>query len=389
MKSTGLNWITRALIGGFIYAFPPAATPVIAEQTMFVFIGTYTGAKSKGIYRSEFDPATGALSAPELAAEAASPSFLAIHPNGRFLYAVGETSDFRHQNLGSVSAFSLNAKVGKLTLLNQQSSGGGGPCHLAVDRSGKYLLVANYGTGSIAALPIQPDGGLGEPSAVIQHQGSSANPQRQSGPHAHYITTDPANHFVLACDLGLDKVLIYRFDPGAGSLVPNDPPALAIQPGSGPRHLAFYPSGRFVCLINELNSTLGVLRYDPQNGSLKEVQTVSSLPADFKSNNSCAEVQVHPSGKFVYGSNRGHDSIAVFALDPKSGRLSSVQYQSTQGKTPRNFALDPFGKWLLAANQDSDNVVVFQVDQMTGRLSPNGQSITVGMPVCLEFVARK
>jgi 6-phosphogluconolactonase len=361
----------------------------MAEQPMFVFIGTYTGGKSKGIYRSEFDSATGKLSAPELAAETPSPSFLALHPNGRYLYAVGETSEFRKQNVGSVSAFSLDAKVGKLTLVNQQSSGGGGPCHLAVDRSGKYLLVANYGTGSIAALPIHADGGLGEPSAVIQHQGSSTNPQRQAGPHAHFITTDLADRFALVCDLGLDKVLVYRFDPGVGSLVPNDPPALSIQPGSGPRHLAFHPNGRFVCLINELNSTLSVLQYDPQSGTLREVQTVSTLPIDFNGNNSCAEVQFHPSGKFVYGSNRGHNSVAVFTFEPKTGRLSSVQYQGTEGTTPRYFGIDPSGKWLLAANQDSDNVAVFHIDERTGRLSPNGQTIEVGMPVCLAFIARK
>ena len=241
--------------------------------TMLVYIGTYTGAKSKGIYVSRFDPATGRLTAPELAVETPSPSFLALHPGGRFLYAVGETANLGGKRTGAVSAFSLDAKTGKLTLLNRQSSGGAGPCHLAVDQTGKCLLVANYGSGSIAALPIQADGALGEPGAVIQHQGSSVNPQRQAGPHAHFITPDPANRFALACDLGLDQVLVYRLDPAKASLAANDPPFAAVKPGSGPRHLAFHPSGRFVFLINEMGSTLTAFAYDAKRGALKELQT--------------------------------------------------------------------------------------------------------------------
>ena len=356
---------------------------------MLVYFGTYTGARSKGIYVSRFDPATGQLAAPELAVATASPSFLALHPSRRFLYAAGEASRLEGKRVGVVSAFGLDPTSGRLTLLNQQSSGGEGPCHLAVDQSGKCLLVANYGNGAIAALPIQVDGALGEPGTVIQHQGSSVNPSRQAGPHAHFITTDPANRFALACDLGLDKVLVYRLDPAKAALVANDPPFASVKPGSGPRHLVFHPTGRFVFLVNEMSATLTEFAYDAKRGALTELQTLSTLPEAFTGGRSGAEVQVHPSGKFVYASNRGHDSIAVFAFDAERGQLTCLQHQETQGKTPRHFALDATGQWLLAENQDSDSVVVFRVDATTGRLSPTGQTILVGAPVCAVFVPAK
>jgi 6-phosphogluconolactonase len=258
-----------------------------------------------------------------------------------------------------------------------------------VDRAGACLLVANYGSGSIAALPIRADGGLAAPGAVIQHRGSSVNPARQAGPHAHFITPDPANRFALACDLGLDQVLVYQLDPAKAALVPNDPAFIAIKPGSGPRHLAFHPSGRFVFLINEMGATLTTFAYDAKRGALKELQTVSTLPEGFAGDKSGAELQVHPSGKFVYGSNRGHDSIAVFRFDPKGGQLTLVEHQSTQGKTPRHFTLDPTGQWLLAENQDSDSIVVFHVDAKTGRLSASGQTVSVGAPTCAVFAPAK
>ncbi len=381
--------IWTVLVCGLVYVPAMFAETVSSPGTMLVYIGTYTGAKSKGIYVSRFDPATGRQTAPELAVETASPSFLALHPGGRVLYAVGETASLGSKRTGAVSAFSLDAKTGKLASLNRQSSGGTGPCHLAVDQTGKCLLVANYGSGSIAALPILADGALGEPNAVIQHQGSSVNPQRQAGPHAHFITPDPANRFALTCDLGLDQVLVYRFDPAKSALTANDPPFAAVKAGSGPRHLAFHPSGRFVFLINEMGSTLTTFAYDAKQGTLKELQSLSTLPEKFDGNSTCAEVQVHPSGKFVYGSNRGHDSIAVFGFDSASGKLTCVEHQSTQGKTPRHFAIDPTGQWLLAENQASDSVVVFRVDSTTGRLSPTGQTVSVGAPVCALFVPVK
>ena len=360
--------------------------PASADPSISVYIGTYTGEKSKGIYLSHFDTSSGKLTPPELAAETKSPSFLAIHPNKRFLYAVGEVSEFNGKKAGAVSAFEIETKDGHLRLLNQQPSGGTGPCHLSVDKTGKCVLAANYGSGSIAAFPIGADGKLGEAGTTIQHQGSSVNAQRQAGPHAHFITPDPANRFALVCDLGLDKVLVYKLDPAKASLVANDPPSASIKPGEGPRHLVFHPNGNYVYNINEMGSSLTVLGYNSRRGALNELQTVSTLPENSTTKNTCAEVQVHPTGKFVYGSNRGDDSIAVFSVDAKTGKLTLAQNQSTRGKTPRHFAIDPTGKWLLAENQASDNVVVFSIDPKSGHLTPADQEIKVGSPVCVVFL---
>ena len=353
---------------------------------MLIYIGTYTGPHSKGIYVSRFDSKTGSLSTPELAAETPNPTFLALHPNRRFLYAVGEMSSFAGKPGGAISAFSIDAKTGGLSLLNQQSSRGAGPCHLALESKGQCLLAANYGSGSIVASPIEPDGKLSEAGTFIQHAGSSTNAKRQTGPHAHFIMADPADRFALTCDLGLDEVLVYRLDAGKASLTPNEPPSVSIKAGSGPRHLAFHPNGRFVYLINEMASTLTALSYDSKRGALQELQTVSTLPDDFRGSSTGAEVQVHPSGKFVYASNRGHDSIAVFATDAKTGKLKYLQHQPTGGKMPRHFALDPSGHWLLAENQGSDNIVVFSIDSKTGRLMPTAHTIGISAPVCVQFV---
>ena len=380
-----LHLIWPVLACAFIYTAAIFAEAPPADGAMRVYIGTYTGPKSKGIYVSRFDPATGRLTTPELAATTPNPSFLALHPGGRFLYAVSETGNLAGKSVGAVSAFSLDPQTGQLTLLNQQSSGGTWPCHLAVDPTGKCVLVANYGNGGIAALPIRADGGLGEAGAVIQHQGSSVNPARQAGPHAHFIAPDPANRFALTCDLGLDQVLVYRLDSARAALLPNNPPFTPIKPGSGPRHLVFHPSGRFVFLINELAATLTVFAYDPKPGTLKELQTVSTLPEAFAGERSGAELQMHPSGKFVYGSNRGHDSIAIFAVDGEAGTLKVLGHQSSQGKNPRCFGIDPTGTWLLAANQNSDSVVVYRIDPATGGLTPTGAVATVSSPVCVKF----
>jgi 6-phosphogluconolactonase len=351
-----------------------------------VYIGTYTGAKSQGIYLARFDESSGELSGTELAAETVNPTFLALSPDRRFLYAANEVGTWQGKPSGAVSAFSIDRSSGKLTLLNQQPSGGAGPCHLAVDKTAKCLLAANYGSGSVAALAIEADGRLKEPACTIQHQGASTNPQRQEGPHAHYITADPGNRFLFCCDLGLDKVLGYRLTPATASLVANDPPSVSAAAGAGPRHLAFHPSGRWVYVINELNSTLSAYEYDGTRGSLKELATVSTLPAEFKGHNSCAEVQVHPSGKFVYGSNRGDDSIAVFSIDSKTGKPTFTGRHPTRGKTPRHFTLDPSGKWLLAENQDSNDIFVFRVNATNGSLEPVGNRTEVGSPVCLVFL---
>lgn len=350
-----------------------------------VYVGTYTGPKSKGIYVCRMDVATGKLTPLEAAAETPSPSFLAIDPKHRFLYAANEVDHFDGKPAGAVTAFSIDAQTGKLTQLNQRSSMGSGPCHLIVDQKGRNVLVANYGSGSVAALPIQPDGRLGESTAFIQHAGKSVNPGRQDGPHAHCLALDAADRFALACDLGLDKVLVYRFDSKHGTLIANDPTSTPLKPGAGPRHIAFAPNGRHAYVINELDSTVTAFAYDTKRGALNELQTISTLPEGFKGGNYPAEIAVHPSGKFLYGSNRGHDSIAVFAIDPKKGTLTAVQHQSTLGKIPRNFAIDPGGKFLLAANQNSDNIVVFSIDANTGRLTPTGQELPVPSPVCIVF----
>jgi 6-phosphogluconolactonase len=350
------------------------------------YIGTYTGEKSQGIYLAEFDPETGRLSKAELAAEAKNPSFLAIHPSRKFIYAVSEVSDAGGKPTGGVSAFAVEPATGKLKLLNQQSSQGAGPCHLVVDQAGKNVLVANYGGGSCAVLPIGADGKLGEATAAIQHKGKSVDPGRQEEPHAHSINLDRDNHFAFVADLGLDKVLIYRFDAAKGTLVPNDPPAGLVKPGSGPRHFAFHPTGKFAYVINEMANTVTAFVYDGQQGSLQELQTISTLPTGYKETSYTAEIVVHPSGKFLYGSNRGHDSIAIFKIDPATGKLTASGHQTTEGKTPRNFVIDPTGAWLLAENQGSGTIVVQQIDQEKGALKPTGLKLEVESPVCIQMM---
>ena len=362
-----------------------------AERDYLAYIGTYTGKNSKGIYVFRFNAATGKLAPIGLAAESNNPSFLAIHPNHRFLYAAIEVADFAQQKSGAVAAYSIDRTTGKLTFLNRVSSHGAGPCHVMVDKTGKNVLVANYDGGSIAVMPIGADGKLGEATAAIQHQGSSVNKERQEGPHAHCIRPSPDNHFALVADLGLDEVLVYRFDPTKGTLTPNDPPFGKTPAGAGPRHFAFSPSGKFVYVINEIQCTASTFAYDPQQGALRLLDTISTLPDGYKvtTDDSTAEMRVHPSGKFVYGSNRGHDSIAVFAVDSTSGTLKPVERVSTQGKTPRGFEIDPTGSYLIAANQDSDSLVVFQIDHNTGKLTPTGQKIEAFAPVDVEFVPVK
>jgi len=358
---------------------------------MFVYFGTYTGEKSRGIYMSRLNLATGALTPPELAAETQSPSFLAVHPRRTYLYAVNEVRTFQGKPGGSVSGFAVDRKTGRLTALNQQSSRGGGPAHLVVDREGRNVLVANYGGGSVAVLPISSDGMLKPASAFVQHEGSSVHPRRQTRPHAHSINVDPSTRFAYAADLGLDKILIYRFNPDAGSLTAATPPFAAVKPGSGPRHFAFHPEGRFAYVINEILLTVTAFRHDNESGALAEVQTISTLPPGQEPQEgfSTAEVQVHPSGRFLYGSNRGHDTIVVFSIDQETGRLTYVQNESTQGSAPRGFGIDPTGTYLLAGNQRSDSVVVFRIDQQTGRLSPTDHRLELGSPVSVKFIERE
>ncbi len=357
-----------------------------SDKSFLLYVGTYTRGDSKGIYAFRMDKSTGALTSLGLAAEASNPSFLAVDPASRFLFAVGENNNFNGKPGGGVSAFAINREDGKLTLLNQASSGGSGPCHVAVDHQGKYALVANYNGGNVSVLPIDAEGKLGDSSAFVQHQGSSVNRERQAGPHAHGVYLDAGNSIAVVADLGLDRLLIYRFDPAKGTLTANDPPFATVRPGAGPRHFAFHPSGRFAFVINELDSTLTTFQYEPNRAVFKELATVSTLPADFNGSNSTAEIFVHPSGKFVYGSNRGADNIAIFAVDQITGALTTVGWEPTLGRTPRNFAIDPSGQYLVAANQDSGSIVVFKIDQQTGKLSSIGQKAEVGSPVCITFV---
>jgi 6-phosphogluconolactonase len=332
--------------------------------------------------------ATGKLTNVRLAIESDNPSFVAIHPNGKLLFAVNETSDFGgdKSRSGGVSAFTIELPSGKLTLLNQQPTKGADPCHLVVDATGKYLLSANYSGGSVCVHPIGADGRLGNASAFVQHEGKGTLSGRQDAPHAHSINLDSANRFAFVADLGLDKVLSYQFDATAGTLTANPAGNVSLKPGAGPRHFAIRRDGRFAFTNNEIQSTVTALAYDAQRGALSEINTLTTLPAGFQGRNSTAECQVHPSGKFVYVSNRGHNSIAIFAVDSSTGRLTSVGHEPTQGRTPRNFGIDPTGTYLLAENQETNNVVVFRIDSETGKLTATGNTAEVPTPVCAKFL---
>jgi 6-phosphogluconolactonase len=288
-----------------------------------------------------------------------------------------------------VTSYSIDAQSGKLVQLNQVASGGADPCYVSFDQSGKFLLVANYTGGSVSTFPVAADGHIAPAAAFVQHTGSGPNKERQEGPHAHYSATSADNRFVVVVDLGLDEVVVYRFDPATGSLTPNDPPFAKLAPGAGPRHLAFHPNGKFAYVLNEVIPTVTALAYDSKSGSFSTLQTLSTIPKDFTVHNDTAEIVVHPSGKFLYASNRGHDSIAEFTIDAAKGILTLAGDFPTQGKTPRNFALDPTGKFLLAANQESNNIVIFRIDQYTGALVATGQVVQVPAPVDIVFVPVK
>jgi 6-phosphogluconolactonase len=354
---------------------------------MRVYIGTYTEDRSEGIYQFDFDPATGQATAARLAVRVSNPPFLALHPNGKLLFSVGEISDASGTIQGAINAYSINRATGDLTLLNQQPSGGNGPCHVTVDRSGRFILATNYRSGSVVVLPIGEDGRLGTATARVQHVGLSVHPQRQEGPHAHSVTLDFTNRFAIVCDLGLDEVLVYRFDQQRGTLVENNPPGVKVLPGSGPRHFVFHPGDKFAYVINELASTVTAFTWDAAVGRLSEFQTISTLPDGMTDpQNSSAEAQVHFSGSYLYGSNRGHDSIAMFAIDASSGRLTSLGQQPSGGRTPRHFGIDPTGKWLLVAHQHGNTVCVFRIDPASGKLQLTGHSVEAPTPVCVKFL---
>ncbi|HKG79509.1 MAG TPA: lactonase family protein [Pyrinomonadaceae bacterium] len=352
------------------------------ERTLYV--GTYTSGKSEGIYGYRMDHATGALTRFN-SFKSVNPSFLAIDRNKRYLYAVNEVSDYAGKPSGGVSAFAIDRASGNLRLLNEQATQGADPCHLVIDRKNHTLLVANYTGGSVAVLPIRSDGTLAPSIDLKQHEGSGVKEQ-QKGPHAHCIILDRLERHALAADLGIDKVMIYRFDASTGKLAPANQPWAEVQAGAGPRHLTLHPNGKYVYVINELDSTLTVLKYNEVNGALSQIETVSTLPGDFSGASYCADVHVSPSGKFLYGSNRGHDSIVVFEIDPRTGKLKLIEHVSTEGKWPRNFTIDPTGRFLLVANQQTDNVVTFSIDSHTGRLKSTGNIEEIPSPVCLKFL---
>lgn len=356
------------------------------NKEILAYVGTYTHGRNEGIYVYRLDPSSGAPELISKAGGADNPTFLTFHPQQMCLYAVNEMAESAGKPGGAVSAFAIEPKTGELAFLNQQSTLGNGPCYVSVDQTGRYALVANYGSGSVCILPIQPDGRLGEATDFVQHQGSSVNPERQEGPHAHCFIPDPSNRYAFAVDLGLDKILVYQLDLTHGKLKPNDEPWAQVRLGAGPRHLTFHPNGRYAYVINELDSTLIAFTYDGTRGTLREMQTVCAIPEEFEDTNYCADVHVSPSGRFLYGSNRGHDSIVIFAIDEDTGELTCVDYEPTQGGWPRNFAIDPTGTLLLAANQNGDNIVSFRIDQQTGRLAPTGQVAEVPTPVCVKFL---
>jgi 6-phosphogluconolactonase len=343
-----------------------------------MFVGTYTKAASRGIYRVTLDGATGALAAPELAAEAANPTYLALSPDRRFLYAVCAGPFW-------ASSFRVDPVSQGLTPLQQQSPGTGPtPCHIAIDPTGRIAVAANYHLAQAAAIPLGPDGALGAPR-VVSHAGKGPHPTRQDAAHVHSANLSPDGRFAIVCDLGLDRIYTYRIDSVAVALVPGIPPFIASAPSAGPRHLAFGGTALFAYAINELDNTVVAYAYDPAGGSLSPVQSVSVLPQGFTGNSTAAEVRIHPGGRFLYGSSRGSDTIAVFAIDPGSGKLSPVEVVPCGGKGPRNFTLTDDGAWLVCAHQDSDSLCSFQVDPVTGRLRRIPGSVSVSMPVCVVF----
>jgi len=379
-KSLAVVLVTCFVWTGFVFSSEAGL-----KDKSFVYFGTYSGQKSKGIYMSRFDSIAGELSVPELVAEATNASFLAVSPavstNGtQFLYTVNEV------DAGMVTAYAIDSKTGRLKRLNAQSSQGKSPCYLSVDKSGKWVFVANYGSGSIAVLPVKPDGSLMEATNVIQNAGSSVNKSRQEGPHAHWVDMAPQSDFLFGCDLGLDKLIAAKFDSASGILMKNLVMFTDLKAGAGPRHMTFSPDNRFAYVINELDSTVSVFSFTPSIGKMTAVQTVKTVPPNFTEVNYPAEVEVHPTGRFLFGSNRGHNTLAMYRIDKQTGKLTPLVFVPTEGKNPRHFAIDPLGNWMVVANQDSDDVVVFRIDQRLENLMPMGQKVDIGAPVCVKFV---
>lgn len=366
-----------------------------SKPTIYAYIGTFAQAEEQiragleGIHIFRMQSPAAAWEPVQTVQGQLHPSFLAADPHGRYLYVVTRPEETEGVPGGAVSAFAIDPASGKLAYLNRQASHGFGPCYVSVERSGRYVLVANYRSGSVAMLPVRRDGRLGPASDFVQHVGSGPRSDRQEGPHAHCVIPDPSNRFALVADLGLDRVFVYRLDLERGKLVSNDPPFAALRPGAGPRHLAFHPNGRYLYVIDELDSTLTVCAWDGDRGALEPIQSVTTLPAGWAGENDPADVHLTPSGRFLYGSNRGHDSLAIYAVVEQTGLVELLGHQPTHGKCPRNFAIDPSGAFLFVANQDTDNIVAFRLDGETGRLAPTGQEIKATAPTCVQFVASR
>jgi 6-phosphogluconolactonase len=349
----------------------------LMAQKHFLLVGTYTQKGSEGVYIYRFDAKQGTLEAVNVAKSLVNPSFLAVSPNQKFVYVVEETAN------GKINAFQLNEETGQLTLLNSQKVSGDYPCHVAVDKTGKWVLAGNYGSGNFSIFPVQADGSLGSASQTVQHEGKSINTNRQEAPHVHSINIGKNNQDVFVLDLGIDKIMAYQLDSKTGKIASAKPPFVEIKAGAGPRHFAFHPKKEYAYAILELTSEIATFSY--KASTLVPLQTISTLPTDYKAENSCADIHISPDGKFLYGSNRGHNSIALYSIHPKTGKLSLVQHQPVMGEMPRNFAIDPSGNFVLVANQKSDNLTIFKRDKKTGILTYTGKEIKVSMPVCLKF----
>jgi 6-phosphogluconolactonase len=354
-------------------------------KPLFVYFGTYTKEKSRGIYVARFDSKTGVLSPAELAVEAANPSFLAFHPNHRYVYSVGNARGSAEKPPGTIKAFAIDPDSGKLTFLNEQVAGSVATTEVSVDATGRNLLTVSYNEAFASVFSIQNDGTVGERTAHLTYTGSGVDKERQTAPHPHSINLDPSNRFVIVPDLGTDKVMQYRFDPAKGTLESNEPAFVAAHPGAGPRHLSFHPNGRYAYVITEMAATMTAYQWDATHGTLSEIEDAKTLPEDFHGANRAAEVVVHPSGRFLYASNRGHDSIAVFSISPETGRLTFVERQGKGIKYPRGYAIDPTGQWLICANMEADNATVFRIAPDTGKLIPTNQTIAVPQSVCVRF----
>ena len=347
---------------------------------MFVYFGSHGSGPGIGFSLARFDSDTGVLTRPEFLLEAKEPAFFVISPDGSRLYTCNSGSP------GGLSSYAVEPHTGHLRLLNRVLAGGGDTSFITLDRTGRFALVANYDGGNVSAFAITPEGKIGDWTAFDRHTGHSVHPGRQTHAYAHAIVLDPTNRFALVPDLGVDRLYVYRFDEKSGSLTPNNPPFAPIAPGSGPRHVRFHPNGRWVYLINEIASTVTAFAWDSTNGTLTSMQTASTLPAEFTGVSTCAELEIHPNGNFLYGSNRGHNSLAVFAINQTTGLLTPVEHVASGGKTPRNFAFDPTGRWIVLTNQDSSNAVVFHVDSSTGKLSRTGDPVPVPSPFCERFL---